>query len=366
MTNRQMGQYGIAEDQPGTGRRRGDAPPGPYESDLEMQGDVAPTQEKPLTTFLGWFSLGFGLVEVLAPRTLLNLIGIKDHDANVTLTRVMGVREIFSGIGIFVEPRPVTWIQARIAGDGMDIALLSRALTSEQAKNQNSVIAALLSVLAITAMDIAADQILTHKHSQVVSGVMEDGVMRVRKSITVNRPIAEVYAFWRNFENLPRFMSHIQSVKVLGNGQTRWTAQSPDGNALEWEAALVGDTPNEMIAWQAVEGGEMRTSGIVQLRPAPGNRGTEVLIDLEYEPPLGKLGTMFSRLFGSHPEQMIRDELHMFKQIIETGEVVRSDGAVPGQKMGQRPAQPIPDENSRTENRDSLAKALLTGRRGSK
>src|SRR4051794_2001090 len=126
MTNRQMRQYGIAEDQPGTGRRRGDAPPGPYESDLGMQGDVAPTQEKPLTTFLGWFSLGLGLMQVLAPRTFLNLIGIKDHDTNVTITRVVGMREISGGIGVFTEPRPVTWIQARIAGDVMDIALLDR------------------------------------------------------------------------------------------------------------------------------------------------------------------------------------------------------------------------------------------------
>jgi uncharacterized membrane protein len=364
MTNRQFRQYGIAEDQPGTGRRRGDAPPGPYDSDLGMQGDVAPTQEKPLITFLGWFSIGLGLVQIFAPRTLLNLIGVKDHAANVTITRIVGMREIAGGMGLFIEPRPVTWIQARIAGDGMDLALLDRALTADQTENRNATIGALIAVLAVTAVDIAANQILTQKHSQITSNVMEGGMMRVRKSVTVNRPIAEVYAFWHNFENLPQFMRHIQSIKTTDNGQSRWTAQDSEDGVLEWDAVIIGDTPNEVIAWQAVEGGAMHTSGTVQFRPAPGDQGTEVLMDLEYQPPAGKLGAAFSRFFGAHPEQMIRDELFAFKQIMETGEVTRSDGAVPGQKMGQRPAQPVPDDNSRTENRDSLVKALLTGRRG--
>src|SRR4051794_37668634 len=119
MANGQMRQYGIVENQPGTGRRRGDAPPGPLETDLDMQGDVAPTYDKSLTTFLGWFSIGLGLVQILAPRTLLKVIGIRDDSDNVTITRVVGMREIGGGIGIFTEPKPITWIQARVAGDVM-------------------------------------------------------------------------------------------------------------------------------------------------------------------------------------------------------------------------------------------------------
>jgi uncharacterized membrane protein len=365
MSTLKSSRGGIAENQPGTGRKQGDSPPGPYSSDLGMQGDVAPLADKSLTTFIGWFSIGLGAVQVLTPRIFLRLFGIKARNTNVLLTRVVGLREISSGIGIFAEPRPITWIQARIVGDAMDIMLLGRAFTSKQITNPISSGAALLSVLAITVVDLATNQLISNKPSQITTNVMQGSVMRVRKSVTVNRPIADVYAFWRNFENLPQFMRHIQSISVLENGRSHWVAQNSGESALEWEAVLVGDTPDEQITWQAVEDGDMHTDGSVQFRPAPGDRGTEVLVDIKYHPPVGKLGAGFIRLFGTHPEQLLYDELRMFKQIMETGEVVRSDGAVPGQKMGQRPAQPIPDDKSRTRNNDNLVTALVTGQRGS-
>lgn len=158
---------------------------------------------------------------------------------------------------------------------------------------------------------------------------------QVHEAITINRPLAEVYQFWRRFENFPTFMSHLESVQTIGPGRSRWRAKGPAGVRVEWEAEITGDRESEWIAWRSVEGSAVQHSGSVRFEHAPGARGTEVHVELQYNPPAGVLGVTVARLFGDDPAQQIREDLRRFKQLLETGEVSLSDG--PGL---WRPAQP--------------------------
>ena len=172
--------------------------------------------------------------------------------------------------------------------------------------------------------------------------------MRITKAITINHPVAEVYAFWRDFENLPRFMNHLQMVETTGGSRSHWTAKAPGGGDVEWDAEITEDRPNELIAWRSVgPNSDVENSGAVQFRTAPGDRGTEVIVSVEYDPPGGKAGSIFSKLLGEDPALQIEDELRRLKQVIETGEVVRSEGSPEGMGRGilkQHPAQPSEDE----------------------
>ena len=168
--------------------------------------------------------------------------------------------------------------------------------------------------------------------------------MRVTKAITINRPVDEVYAFWRDFENLPRFMYHLEMVDTIDSRRSHWTAKGPADSSVEWDAEIVEDTPNELISWRSIgTETEIRNSGVVRFVKAPGDRGTEVIVTTEYDLPGGKLGALFAKLFGEEPSQQIGEDLRRFKQVMEVGEVVRSDGSPEGQGrsiLRQHPAQP--------------------------
>jgi uncharacterized membrane protein len=161
--------------------------------------------------------------------------------------------------------------------------------------------------------------------------------IRVRKSITVNRPVDEVYGFWRNFENLPRFMFHLESVRVTGDGRSHWKAKAPAGTSVEWDAETTEDRPNERIAWRSVADAGVPNTGVVRFVQAAGGRGTEVHVDLAYEPPAGKVGQLVARLFGEEPGQQVEGDLRRFKQVLEIGEVTQSDASI---ARGLRPAHP--------------------------
>jgi uncharacterized membrane protein len=168
-------------------------------------------------------------------------------------------------------------------------------------------------------------------------------VQHVTRSVTINRPRAEVYSFWRRFENLPRFMYHLQSVTSLGNMRSHWVVRAPGGGVVEWDADIVEDRPDELIVWQSVEGSEIPNGGSVRFADAPGDRGTEVRVDLHYQAPGGAAGVVVAKLLGEEPGQQLRDELRRFKQVMETGEVVLSEGSLQGAGEGltnERPAQP--------------------------
>jgi uncharacterized membrane protein len=171
--------------------------------------------------------------------------------------------------------------------------------------------------------------------------------MNLHAAITINRPREEVYRYWRDFENLPRFMAHLETVETTGNGHSRWKVRGPLKKTFEWEAEIVEDRPGELISWRSTKGALVGNRGFVHFSDAPGGRGTEVRVKLIYDLPGGKVGMAgmaLARLLGEHPEQQVRDDLRRFKQVMETGEVVRSEGSPEGtltsRQVRQRPAQP--------------------------
>lgn len=151
----------------------------------------------------------------------------------------------------------------------------------------------------------------------------------VTRSVTVDRPVAEVYSFWRDFENFPRFMSHLESVKATDSTHSHWVARGPMGATVEWDAEIFNERPNELIAWRSVEGSEIDCAGSVRFRPAPDGRGTEVLVSLNYEPPGGELGASVAWLFGEEPRRQIADDLSRFKQAMEGGRSAPGAGRGP-------------------------------------
>ncbi|HXV92151.1 MAG TPA: SRPBCC family protein, partial [Pseudonocardia sp.] len=168
----------------------------------------------------------------------------------------------------------------------------------------------------------------------------------VRAAVTVRRPASEVYAYWRDLERLPTFMTHLREVRDLGAGRSRWTATGPGGTSVSWDAEITADTPDELVAWRSLPGAGVPNTGTVRFAPAPGGRGTEVRVQLQYRPPGRRLGTGIAALLGEEPGQQIRDDLRRFKQVVETGEVVRSEGSPEGVRstrlLRQRPAQAEP------------------------
>ncbi len=156
--------------------------------------------------------------------------------------------------------------------------------------------------------------------------------IKVEKTVTINSSSEELYRFWHDFENLPRFMKHLKFVKVYDEKRSHWIANAPLGNSVEWDAEIINDQENHLIAWASVEGADIDNSGFVRFQPAPGGRGTEVKVVIEYNPPGGTIGAAVAKLFGEEPEQQIGDDLRRFKQLIEAGEIATTEG----QPVGSR------------------------------
>ena len=157
----------------------------------------------------------------------------------------------------------------------------------------------------------------------------KEGV-KVTRSVTVNRPPAELYRFWRDFRNLPRVMSHLQSVTVIDDKRSLWVARAPAGRTVEWDAEIITERENELIGWRSLEGAEIANAGSVHFRPAPGGRGTEIRVELVYDPPLGPAGAALASLFQEEPSQQVREDLRHFKQMVEAGEIPTNDGQPSG------------------------------------
>lgn len=154
--------------------------------------------------------------------------------------------------------------------------------------------------------------------------------IKVEKSVTVNRAPEELYRFWRNFENLPRFMNHLESVKDSGEGRSHWVAKAPAGKTVQWDAEVYNEKENELIAWRSLEGADVDNAGSVRFEPATGGRGTVVRVTLKYDPPGGALGALVAKLFGEEPSQQIEDDLRRFKQVMEAGETATTEGQTSG------------------------------------
>jgi len=142
----------------------------------------------------------------------------------------------------------------------------------------------------------------------------------VEESVIINRPISELYRFWRNLENLPRFMTHLESVERITDTLSRWRARAPAGTTVEWNAEIINEVPDRVIGWKSLEGSDVVSAGSVNFEDAGGARGTRVRVRLQYSPPGGKVGDAVARLVGSDAATQIRQDLQRFKQLVETGE----------------------------------------------
>jgi uncharacterized membrane protein len=150
-------------------------------------------------------------------------------------------------------------------------------------------------------------------------GVRPGEDIRVDERVVLNRPRHEVYRFWRNFENLPRFMDHLQSVTVLDESRSHWTAKGPAGTRVEWDAEIHNEVPNQVIAWRSLPGSEVANAGSVYFIPTE-NGDTEVRVVMRYHPPAGRLGAAVARLLGEEPSRQIAEDLRRLKQVVEAGE----------------------------------------------
>jgi uncharacterized membrane protein len=280
---------------------------------------------------LGWFSLGLGIADLAAPSRMARLIGVQDSAGNRAALRFVGLREIASGVGILGSRDPTLAVWSRVAGDAIDLSCLAWSLASVNSRRALPTAAAFATIAGICAVDLRYGLQLGHP--------MRARTVRITKAITINKPADEIYQFWRDFSNLPRFMGNLRAVHTTGDQRSHWVAEGPGGRTFEWNAEVTEDRPNELIAWRSVEPSEVHTSGRVQFRPAPDGRGTEVIVDLEYQAPGGPLGRKLAQLMGKEPGQMVGGDLRRLKQVLETGEVIRSEATLESNYAPQRPAQ---------------------------
>ena len=296
-----------------------------------------------LTRALGVFSIGLGLVQILVPRNVARAIGV-DGDENRKTMRAVGFREIATGVGLLTQHRPARFAWGRVTGDAMDLALLGRAFNSRR-NDHGRLAAATAAVAGVTILDIVASQRLTRSGDDVTIGprTRRQGI-RVRKAITIKRTPEEVYRFWRNLENLPRFMAHLESVRVLDDRRSYWKAHAPLGLTVEWTAEIVEERPNELLSWRSVEDSQVPNSGTVRFVRAPGDRGTEVHLDIRYDPPAGAVGAAIAKLFGEEPSQQVDGDLGRLKQVLETGELVHSDSSIHRGPYPARPPEEVPSQ----------------------
>jgi uncharacterized membrane protein len=284
-----------------------------------------------LARALGWFSIGLGLTEVLMPRKLGRVVGVgEDHSA---LFPLLGLREIASGVGVLAAKDPTLGVRARVAGDMLDLALLGTALTLPD-NERGRVAAATAAVVGVTALDILCAAQLPAEGSgqprrrRQVTAKATAG--RFRASVAINRPVAELYAYWRDIGNLPRVMQHLESVREIGERRSHWVAKGPAGATLEWDAEVT-HTSNQSIAWRSLPDSDVPTEGTVTFKPLQAGRGTIVTVDVDYQ-ARGPIAGRIASLVGKTFEQHLQNDLRRWKQLIETGEIATTEGQPSGKR----------------------------------
>lgn len=154
----------------------------------------------------------------------------------------------------------------------------------------------------------------------------------VQKTINVAVPVEQVFEFWSNFENFPRFMSHVREVRVLGSGRSHWTVDGPAGMPVSWDAVVTRHVPNKELAWRSEEGAIVGNAGIVHFTP-DAKGGTQVNVRLTYNPPAGAIGHAVASFFGSDPKSLMDDDLMRFKSLIEVGKTTAGDETVTREEL---------------------------------
>jgi uncharacterized membrane protein len=281
------------------------------------------TSTDTLARGLGLASLALGVPQVAAPDRFAEAVGAEPGAGTRDLTVGIGVRELTAAAGLLLRGSSPTFLWSRVAGDVMDLVLLGGALR-RGGPGRGRTAAATAAVAGIAALDLVAARRSTRGDVSSFRG------LELTAAITVAKTPEQVYDFWRGLERLPSFMEHLEQVEWTGEGRTRWTAKAPLGRSVSWEAELTEDVRGEVMAWRSLPGADVDNSGSVRFTPAPAGRGTELRVHLRYAVPGGRAGATVARLLGEDPHQQVEDDLRRCKQVLETGEVVRSDGTPEG------------------------------------
>ena len=253
---------------------------------------------------LGWFSVGLGLAQILAPRAVCRIVGLPPAP---TLTRLCGLRELACGIGILTQTNPAPWLKARVAGDAMDLACLAIAAPMSESRGAR-ISSALAAVSAVTALDVYCSRELSQKRA---------APMHVLTSITIDKPPEVLYRFWRDARNLPRVMPHLKRVQVIDEQRSHWVAAGPNG-VIEWDSEIIDDRPNQRLAWRSLESSPVYNAGSVRFDAAPDGSGTRVLVELLYDPPAGTIGLSLAKLLGRGAAREMHADLRAFQRLMDT------------------------------------------------
>jgi len=314
---------------------------------------------------IAWFSIMLGVTQIVAPDVLARLIGVRPSANTRTIMRAIGARAVATGFGLLSHTKSTPWLWTRFAGDVVDLSMLGTGI-GRRADDRQRAARAALAVGGVAALDFYAASRnqrterarleangfaspeetvsgpLTYDNAAArgggaeaatpngLRGVLGDdafaatmaGSKKVRHAVTINRSAQELYEFWHDFENLPKFMRHLDQVTTQEGGRSHWVTRGPGGAKVEWDAEIVADVPNELIAWQSLPHADVRNAGTVRFIPVPGGRGTEVHVELDDMLPGGSLGAAVAKLFRSDPRHQVRDDLKAFKSVMEAGEIL--------------------------------------------
>ncbi|HEY0946884.1 MAG TPA: SRPBCC family protein [Opitutaceae bacterium] len=161
--------------------------------------------------------------------------------------------------------------------------------------------------------------------------------VKVVCAVTVRKPTPELYSFWRDVSNLPRILRDPVTITPRPDGGSHWSVSAPPGDRrVEWEAVIINDEPDRLIAWRSREGADVPNAGSVRFEAAPGDEGTEVTVSLEYDPPGGKVGALLAKLSGKEPAQQVAAALRRFKALMEAGEIPTTDGQPVGEPQRRK------------------------------
>lgn len=254
---------------------------------------------------IGWLSLGLGVARIFAPRAVARITGVPTPRA---LMVVSGLKQLACGLGLLTQQEAAPWIRARIAGDAISLAALSGSLLMPGAPRRRLAVTAAV-MGGITALDVYC------KHDLEAHG-RRFPPRHETLGIDVKRPADELYRFWRDVANLPLVLPHLQSVVAVDGTRSHWVARGAGDTAIEWDAEIIDDVPNERIAWRSLEGAPVFSAGAVQFTPT-ADGATRVRLELLYELPAGSIAGAVGQLFGRLPAGAARADLQAFRRHLE-------------------------------------------------
>lgn len=291
--------------------------------------EPTPRRSRSASVGFGWFSVGLGLAEIIAPGPLARLVGAPDRSSSKWILRALGIRELGAGIGLFSQPHKPGWLWGRVAGDVVDLSLLGATLLSPRS-NRLRTGAAFTAVLGVTAVDAWAAQRASTR-----------GDEPVLRSVTIRKPASEVYAYWRDLTNLPKFMNQLDEVEVIDARHSRWRARAPGGASVTWDAEIVEDRQGELIRWRtSSKDALVRHEGQVRFLPAPDGKSTEVHVCINYTHGRGvgaAVRSMLAPVADLALGEQLEADLGRLKQLLQIGYVMQSDASI---HRGMHPGRP--------------------------